>query len=98
MNFYKRIEKFRKSRMGRLLNNRLFSVAAALVVFTTTYMLILPAITESTGIYCGQEEHIHDESCYTEEATLTCEIAESEGHAHSEDCYITVSELTCGLE
>ena len=98
MNFYERIEKFRKSRMGRLLNNRLFSVAAALVVFTTTYMLILPAITESTGIYCGQEEHIHDESCYTEEATLTCEIAESEGHTHSEDCYITVSELTCGLE
>ena len=38
---------------------------AAVVVFCTTYALILPAITlEGEG--CGLEEHIHDESCYSQ--------------------------------
>ncbi|MCD7778660.1 MAG: hypothetical protein LUH47_09180 [Clostridiales bacterium] len=36
---------------------------AMVVVFITTYMLILPAITLTTPT-CGLEEHIHSEDCY----------------------------------
>lgn len=37
---------------------------AAVVVFCTTYALILPAITMGAKTYCGMEEHHHDEGCY----------------------------------
>ena len=69
---------------------------ACLVVFCTTYALILPAITLEKQANCGMEEHIHTDSCYTTE--LTCPLAEGEGHTHTEDCYKTTMELTCPLE
>ena len=69
---------------------------ACLVVFCTTYALILPAITLEKQANCGMEEHIHTDSCYTTE--LTCPLAEGEGHTHTEDCYETTMELTCPLE
>lgn len=40
---------------------------AVMVVFTTTYMLILPAITMSRDAYCGQE-HEHSLQCYSNPA------------------------------
>lgn len=62
-------------------------VMAAVVVFCTAYALILPAITLSTQVVCGQEEHAHTEDCYTASDTLVCEILE---HTHTEDCYASV--------
>lgn len=38
---------------------------ACVVVFVTTYSLILPAITMETNTYCGYEEHEHKDSCYS---------------------------------
>ncbi|MDO4617185.1 MAG: CHAP domain-containing protein [Lachnospiraceae bacterium] len=75
---------------------KVFIAAAAVVVFITTYMLILPAITLDT--YCGEEEHTHTDACYTEEAVLTCSQAESAGHTHTDACYQTTEELICGQE
>ena len=98
MDFYERFRQFKRGRWGHLLNNRLISAAAVVVVFVTTYMLILPAITQTTDIYCGLEEHSHSDACYATERVLTCTLEESEGHTHSEECYVTVSELTCGQE
>ncbi len=47
-------------------------VLAVVVVFWTTYMLILPAITMENDTYCGFDEHIHEDSCYVIESTLIC--------------------------
>jgi hypothetical protein len=45
---------------------RLMSILAAIVVFCTTYALILPAITMEKKTYCGitDEAHEHSEECY----------------------------------
>ena len=47
-----------------------------------------PATTGGSVLICGLEEsegHTHDESCYTTEQVLTCEIPEN--HVHTVDCY-----------
>lgn len=48
---------------------------SCLVVFSTTYALILPAITMTEPPLCGLEEHQHDSSCY--EVVLNCPFAET---------------------
>ena len=69
---------------------KVLSVLAAVVVFVTTYMLILPAITLEKGdLICTIEEHTHTEECYTAneetgEKELVCTIEE---HTHKDDCY-----------
>lgn len=45
---------------------------AVVVVFCTTYMLILPAITLEKDTCCGLLEHIHEDNCYAVESTLIC--------------------------
>lgn len=59
---------------------------ACVVVFCTSYALILPAITMEKTTYCGQEEHIHVESCYasSDSNTLICGLEE---HTHVSECY-----------
>ncbi|MBR3767913.1 MAG: Cna B-type domain-containing protein [Clostridia bacterium] len=47
---------------------------AVIVVFWTTYMLILPAITMENDTYCGLHEHKHEDSCYIIESILICDI------------------------
>lgn len=71
---------------------------AAVVVFCTTYALILPAITLEAETVCGLEEHTHTESCYTQEQLIVCGLEESEEHTHEADCFQTEARLTCGLE
>lgn len=51
------------------------SVLACVVVFCTTYMLILPAITMETTTYCGYEMHQHSQECY--EKVLICSQEET---------------------
>ncbi len=67
---------------------RVLSVLTCIVVFCTTYMLILPAITKETNVFCGIEAHEHSEDCY--EKVLLCE-----GHVHTEECYESRLELIC---
>lgn len=42
------------------------SCLASIVVFITTYLLILPAITMESNTYCGYEEHEHTDLCYNQ--------------------------------
>lgn len=81
----------------------------ALVVFVTTYALILPAITMEIETNCGLQEHIHTEDCYEEIELLACDEEELEGHTHTEECYTTIEieaeteedqdqKLVCDLE
>jgi len=55
------------------------------------------ALTEKSNPVCGQEEHTHDEMCYTYEKELICGQEEGEGHAHGDGCY-GEAELICGQE
>lgn len=89
------------------------TVLACLVVFGTTYALILPAITMTGETFCGKqahthseeagcytqgEPHVHTEDCYEEASVLTCGLAETEGHTHGDSCYDEDSNLICGQE
>lgn len=69
---------------------------ACVVVFCTTYALILPAITMENTAYCGLEEHVHGEECW--QTNLICELTEeeTEEHIHREDCYEEM--FICELE
>ena len=67
---------------------------ACIVVFCTTYALLLPAVTLEKKAACGLEEHQHEESCY--EDRLVCGQEESGEHRHSDICYRKV--LACGKE
>lgn len=61
---------------------KVISVLACIVVFCTTYALILPAITIEKTAYCGIEPHQHTEECYG--SNLICE---KEEHDHTLGCY-----------
>ena len=79
------------------------TVLACIVVFCTTYALILPAITMSQQTFCGKEAHTHEpESCYMR--VLVCgqeasdeSTEEQPEHIHTEACYQEETILICGL-
>ncbi|MDD6043462.1 MAG: fibro-slime domain-containing protein [Eubacteriaceae bacterium] len=78
---------------GRKRWQKVVTCLAAIVVFCTTYALILPAITLEEA-YCGMEEHTHSDSCYTEVVTQEAKV-----HEHGDECYtIERGELICTLE
>lgn len=78
-------------------------VLAAIVVFCTSYALILPAITIEDKPVCGIDEHIHSKDCYeinveTGKAKLICKYDE---HIHDMSCYPEKSakkEYFCGMD
>ena len=73
---------------------RALTAVACVVVFMTTYALILPAITLEKGeLICGLEVHEHTDSCY--EDVLVCSIPESPGHIHTDECYHVDVVLIC---
>lgn len=80
---------------------RILSVPTCLVVFITTYAMILPAITlESTpDTYCGTEEHTHSKTCYKipgipEHNEIDCSLQKNL-HKHTAECYDAGGNLTC---
>ena len=69
---------------------------AAVVVFCTTYALILPAITLEKQ--CALPEHTHTEACYTsEQGDLICTQSAEPQHTHTEECYQETQDLVCGM-
>lgn len=95
-------EKYEKSRKHWKRWQKLVGALACIVVFCTTYALILPAITMERTAYCGYEEHTHGEECYTKE--LICGYPENPAaqptvaHQHTDTCYTEEKELICGKE
>ncbi|MDO4803268.1 MAG: SpaA isopeptide-forming pilin-related protein [Lachnospiraceae bacterium] len=64
---------------------RVAKLLAVIIVFCTTYALILPAITmTSQDAKCGYEEHVHEGECFDAEGNLICPLAE---HEHTLACY-----------
>ena len=90
--------KYAARRERKALWRGIVTAIAAVVVFCTTYALILPAITmETQSFSCGLEAHTHTEECYQ----LTCGMQEYFSHSHTEECYedgalvCTLTERTC---
>ena len=78
---------------------RALSLMMCVVVFCTTYALILPAITQETVTFCGQEAHVHTAECFPLQGALICGCTEESGHTHSDACNpVTETVLVCGLE
>ena len=84
--------------------NRAVTAIACMLVFITTYMLILPAITLTRDPVCGLEEHTHTEACYTVDyvPVLDCPFTANEGnviyiHTHDQNCFDADGNLVCTL-
>lgn len=67
---------------------------ACIVVISTMYAFLLPAITLGKTAECGIEEHQHDDSCFEEQ--LICGQEEDGEHQHTDACCRNV--LVCGKE
>ena len=96
---------FMLARRRRKRWQKIVSGMASVVVFCTTYALILPAITMSDDVICGLEEHAHTEACWTTQtiypqSSMACAF-EAEGaiaHEHDGLCYSEDGTLICTLE
>lgn len=80
---------------------KVVTALAAVVVFVTTYALILPGITLEKDPVCGMEEHTHTADCYTQltsvtKTALVCNAETLQIHQHTQDCYNEDGELVCG--
>ena len=96
-NLEQRMKKYAKKNSRKKIWLKILSVLSTIVVFCTTYALILPAITQERETFCGAEEHIHSERCAPhEEEILICELLEEAGHSHSEECFEKI--LRCETE
>ena len=94
-------EKYTKQNHRRRVWRKFVQVMACIVVFCTTYALILPAITMEKNV-CGLEEHTHSEKCYRKVESesvpsLACTYESLGVHVHTADCYDSENNLQCAL-
>lgn len=94
-------EKYTKEHQRKNRWQKVVTGIAAIVVFCTTYALILPAITMDHEVVCGLEEHKHNENCYTQvtaaaRTELICSLEQLGIHEHTDDCYDENGEPICG--
>lgn len=80
---------------------KIVTCMASVVVFCTTYALILPAITMERD--CQLPEHTHTEQCYTQVSVITsktpiCTVSSSNSHLHTADCLDADGNFICGYE
>ena len=92
---------FLAKKQRRRLWTKVVSVLGCVVVFCTTYALILPAITAEKTT-CGLEEHTHTEECYAPlpeepQTVLNCTVETLDVHSHTAACYDAEGNLICGL-
>lgn len=76
-----------KQKKRRKIWRRILSVLMCIVVFWTTYAMILPAITKETPTFCGIKEHIHEDQCFQLTDVLLCSLSADPEHTHTEGCY-----------
>lgn len=88
-----RANEFAAQKRKRSVWRNVVTCIAAVVVFCTTYALILPAITmEKENFTCGLQAHTHTSECYQ----LVCGKQENFSHTHTKpDCYDAAGKLTC---
>lgn len=92
-------EKYTRVHKRKRLRHRVVTVLAGVVVFCTTYALILPAITLEKQ--CDIPEHTHTDACYAQVTSVekrvpVCSAETLEIHQHTADCYDADGNPTCG--
>lgn len=92
-------EKYTKVHKRKRLRHRVVTVLAGVVVFCTTYALILPALTLEKQ--CDIPEHTHTDACYAQVTSVekrvpVCSAETLEIHRHTADCYDANGNPTCG--
>lgn len=92
-------EKYTRVHKRKRLRHRVVTVLAGVVVFCTTYALILPAITLEKQ--CDIPEHTHTDACYAQVTSVekrvpVCSAKTLEIHQHTADCYDADGNPTCG--
>ena len=82
------VQKYKRRHQKRKVWRNFVRIMACVVVFCTTYALILPAITMEKEAFCGIEAHVHEDDCYGNQASLICDPGEGTViHSHDELCY-----------
>ena len=92
-------EKYIRSHRFHKRWHKVLMVLGSVVVFCTTYALILPAITMERE--CQIPEHTHTGACYTQVSSVrkvvpVCTPETLEIHQHTADCYDASGEVNCG--
>ena len=92
-------EKYTKVHKRKRLRHRVVTALAGVVVFCTTYALILPAITLEKQ--CDIPEHTHTDACYAQVTSVekrapVCSAETLEIHRHTADCYDADGNPRCG--
>lgn len=91
----------KKGSRRRKVWTQLVRMMAIAVVFCTTYVLILPALTIQSEPVCGLEEHVHTDSCYEAPAgvELACVLPEDAViiHQHGAACLDDDGQLICRI-
>lgn len=92
-------EKYTKAHQRKKRWYRVVTALAGVVVFCTTYALILPALTLEKQ--CDIPEHTHTDACYAQVTSVekrvpVCSAKTLEIHQHTADCYDSEGNLTCG--
>lgn len=92
-------EKYTKVHKRKRLRHRVVTMLAGVVVFCTTYALILPAVTLEKQ--CDIPEHTHTDACYAQVTSVekrvpVCSAKTLEIHQHTADCYDANGNPTCG--
>ncbi len=77
------------------------AVLGCIVVFFTTYTLMLPANTLEHTTYCGLAEHTHTDECYGQITSVVSKVPlpveeNTFIHHHTAGCYDEAGELFCG--
>lgn len=90
----KRYDGLVRKRQSKKRWQQIVSTLVCIVVFCTTYALILPAITISAEVTCGLEAHIHTDACY-EQVTVSSYVCDPV-HVHSDSCYDGEGNVLCG--
>ncbi|MGN0475551.1 MAG: hypothetical protein ACI4IJ_10715 [Acutalibacteraceae bacterium] len=98
--FLQKAEKYMRAHKRKKQWYRVVISLACMVVFCTTYALILPAITMENG-KCTLTEHTHSEACYTQVTSVpqegpVCTAESLNIHQHKASCYDSKGNLTCG--
>ena len=97
MDMIKNVEQYTKRNRRRSIWKRIVSFMASIVVFCTTYALILPALTLEQATFCDHKEHTHSQDCYVQLNASSNLICTPEVHSHSIECIDQTGNVICGI-
>ena len=93
------IQGYIKQNKHRSIWRKLVRIMACVVIFCTTYALILPAITLDRSYICGMDPHAHGPPCLTgaEPGSYLCTPETLWAHEHTGECFDPDGLPRCGF-